>query len=219
MWQGSQHNSCPRTRRGTRWRRTGPRCGCRTSPRPRASRSRPPRAACRARRASARRSPSGCAGWRRDMGYVANVHARSLAGGASRSVGLLVHEIGDPYFAEIASGVLRVGARRGLTVQICHTGRDPQQELEQIRTLIANRVGAIIIAGSGFVDPAPPGRGQGRPGELPPASAAGSRVIGRHHLERRRRAARQPGRGPGRRPAPARPRPPPDRRRRRPRGR
>ncbi|SDX38166.1 transcriptional regulator, LacI family [Saccharopolyspora shandongensis] len=115
------------------------------------------------------------------MGYVANVHARTLAGGASTSVGLLVHEIGDPYFTEIASGVLRVGAQQGLTVQICHTGRDPENELVQVRTLIANRVRAIIIAGSGFVD----ARKQASlKQDLQAFQEAGGRVavIGRHHL-------------------------------------
>src|SRR5687768_16556031 len=71
----------------------------------------------------------------RDLGYVANMHARSLAGGASSSIGLIVHEIGDPYFSEIASGVLGVAAEQGLTVQICHAGRDPENELIQIRAL------------------------------------------------------------------------------------
>ncbi len=117
----------------------------------------------------------------RRLGYVANVHARSLAAGTSRSVGLVVHEIGDPYFAEIASGVLRVGAQEGLTVQICHTGRDPQRELDQIRLLVAQRVGAIIIAGSGFVDPALQAAAKA---DLQAYQAAGGRVavIGRHHL-------------------------------------
>lgn len=117
----------------------------------------------------------------RSMGYVVNVHARTLAGGSSRSVGLVVHEIGDPYFAEIASGVLRVGAREGLTVQICHTGRDPERELDEIRMLIANRVGAIIIAGSGFVDPAKQAAAKA---DLQAFRQAGGRVavIGRHHL-------------------------------------
>lgn len=115
------------------------------------------------------------------LGYVANMHARSLAAGTSRSVGLMVHEIGDPYFAEIASGVLRVGAREGLTVQICHTGRDPRRELEQLRMLMANRVGAIIVAGSGFVEPALQTAAKA---ELRAYIAAGGRVavIGRHHL-------------------------------------
>ncbi|MDZ5622105.1 LacI family DNA-binding transcriptional regulator [Nocardioides bizhenqiangii] len=115
------------------------------------------------------------------MGYVVNVHARSLAAGTSRSVGLVVHEIGDPYFAEIASGVLRVGTREGLTVQICHSGRDPDRELEQIRMLVANRVGAIIIAGSGFVDPALQAAAKR---DLQAYRDQGGRVavIGRHHL-------------------------------------
>lgn len=89
----------------------------------------------------------------RELGYVANVHARSLAGGASASVGLVVHEIGDPYFTEIASGVLGVATGEGLTVQICHAGRDPDNELVQIRTLVVNRVRSIIVAGSGYTDP------------------------------------------------------------------
>jgi LacI family transcriptional regulator len=115
------------------------------------------------------------------MGYIANFHARSLAAGTSRSVGLVVHEIGDPYFAEIASGVLRVGAREGLTVQICHTGRDPERELEQVRMLVANRVGALIIAGSGFVDARLQASAKA---DLQNYRAAGGRVavIGRHQL-------------------------------------
>lgn len=115
------------------------------------------------------------------LGYVANVHARTLAGGATTSVGLVVHEIGDPYFSEIASGVLRVASGQGLTVQIAHTGRDPEVELIQIRTLVANRVGAIIIAGSGYVDPAAQAHARE---ELQAFRDRGGRVavIGRHHL-------------------------------------
>lgn len=115
------------------------------------------------------------------LGYVANLHARTLAGGPTSVVGLVVHEIGDPYFAEIASGVLGVAAAEGLTVQICHSGRDPQAELIQIRTLIANGVGAIIVAGSGFVDGAVRATVTGT---LRSYLDDGGRVavIGRHHL-------------------------------------
>lgn len=116
-----------------------------------------------------------------ELGYVTNMHARSLAGGTTSTIGLVVHEIGDPYFSEIASGVLRVAAEEELTVQICHTGRDPETELRQVRNLVANRVGAILIAGSGFVDPKveAPVRD-----ELERYAASGGRVavIGRHHL-------------------------------------
>jgi LacI family transcriptional regulator len=87
------------------------------------------------------------------LGYVANVHARTLAGGLTSMIGLIVHEIDDPYFSEIASGVVHAATSHQRLVQISHSGRDPEQELRQIRALIASRVDAIIIAGSGYTDP------------------------------------------------------------------
>jgi LacI family transcriptional regulator len=115
------------------------------------------------------------------MGYVANVHARTLAGGATSTVGLIVHEIGDPYFAEIASGVIDVAAQRGLTVQICHSARDPRNELHQIRTLIAHRTDAIVVAGSGYTEPELQADSDAA---LSAFQETGGRVavIGRHHL-------------------------------------
>jgi LacI family transcriptional regulator len=116
-----------------------------------------------------------------ELGYVANVHARSLASGASSSVGLIVHEIGDPYFTEIASGVLGLAAERALAVQICHSGRDPRIELAQIRALVGNRVGSIIVAGSGHTDPSVEADARD---QLAQFQADGGRVamIGRHHV-------------------------------------
>jgi LacI family transcriptional regulator len=116
-----------------------------------------------------------------ELGYIANVHARSLAGVTTTSIGLIVHEIGDPYFSEIASGVLRVANAEGLTVQICHSGRDPDNELVQIRALVAHRVAGIIVAGSGFVDASLQTRSKA---ELLGFERSGGRVavIGRHDL-------------------------------------
>ncbi len=89
-----------------------------------------------------------------EMGYVANVHARTLAGGTTNVVGLVVHEIGDPYFTEIAGGLVDAAEANDLLVQVCHAGRDPGRELKQVRTLVAHRVRAIVLAGSGHADPA-----------------------------------------------------------------
>ena len=116
-----------------------------------------------------------------ELGYVANLHARTLAGGSTSVVGLIVHQIEDPYFAEIASGVIRVAGERGMMVQICHSARDPQNELRQIRTLVANRVRAIIVAGSGYIDS--PVQAQVA-SELAAFQDVGGRiaVIGRHFM-------------------------------------
>lgn len=117
----------------------------------------------------------------RELGYVANLHARTLAGGATSTVGLIVHEIDDPYFSEIASGVVRLAGEQGLMVQICHSGRDPEFELHEIRSLIAHRVGVIIVAGSGYTDPKVQAAAKA---ELARFQEAGGRVavIGRHSV-------------------------------------
>lgn len=85
-----------------------------------------------------------------DLGYVVNEQARSLASGRSNTVGLLVHEIGDPYFSEIASGVMDEAARAGVSVHLANTGRDPASEVEQAKLLISGGVRAVVVAGSGL---------------------------------------------------------------------
>jgi len=116
-----------------------------------------------------------------ELGYVANPYARTLAGGASSTVGLVVHQVDDPYFSEIAGGVIQVADEQNLLVQICHSGRDPDHELRQIRHLIAQRVGIIIVAGSGYSDPRIEGEARA---ELSAYRRTGGRVavIGRHSL-------------------------------------
>ena len=116
-----------------------------------------------------------------NLGYVANVHARQLAGGTTSVIGLIVHEIDDPFFTEIAGGIVRSAREESLMVQVSHSGRDPAQELRQITTLVVQDVDAIIIAGSGYVDPAREARAKD---VLRAYQQRGGRVavIGRHHL-------------------------------------
>jgi LacI family transcriptional regulator len=117
----------------------------------------------------------------RDLGYVANVHARQLAGGTTSVIGLIVHEIDDPYFTEIAGGIVRSALAEDLMVQVSHSGRDPEQELRRITALVAHDVDAVIIAGSGYVDPSQEARAKDM---LRAYQQRGGRVavIGRHHL-------------------------------------
>jgi LacI family transcriptional regulator len=96
-------------------------------------------------------------------------------------VGLVVHQVDDPYFSEIAGGVIQVADEQNLLVQICHSGRDPDHELRQIRNLIAQRVGIIIVAGSGYTDQRIEAEAKA---DLSAFQALGGRVavIGRHSL-------------------------------------
>jgi LacI family transcriptional regulator len=82
------------------------------------------------------------------LGYRANPHAQAIARGASNVVGLVVHDISDPYFSAIADGVMRQCEQRGLVVVMASTRRDPERELEYVATMCAQRARAVIIVGS-----------------------------------------------------------------------
>lgn len=86
------------------------------------------------------------------LGYVPNRNARALARSESDTVGLIVHDVSDPYFGEIARGVLAAAAGEDRLVVICNTYRDPAAEARYIAELRAQRVSAVLLAGSAYVD-------------------------------------------------------------------
>jgi LacI family transcriptional regulator len=88
-----------------------------------------------------------------ELQYVPNAHAQSLARSDRSAVGVIVHDVSDPYFAEITSGLQRVATANGRLVIICNSYRDPQRELEYVELLRAHQVAAIILTGSGYHDP------------------------------------------------------------------
>jgi LacI family transcriptional regulator len=87
-----------------------------------------------------------------DLRYVPNAHAQSLARAQRSAVGVIVHDVSDPYFAEITRGLQRVAIENGRLLVICNSYRDPARELEYVEMLRANQVAAIVLAGSGYHD-------------------------------------------------------------------
>lgn len=83
-----------------------------------------------------------------ELGYTANAHAQAVARGSSNVLGLIVHDVTDPYFAAIADGVMRQCEQAGVVVMLAVTRRDPERELEYVSMLRAQRARAIILAGS-----------------------------------------------------------------------
>lgn len=86
------------------------------------------------------------------LGYVVNASAQALARNTSALVGLVVHDITDPYFSSIAAGVTRVAEEAGLVVVLGTTGRAPDREVELVSTLRAHRARAVVLAGSRTTD-------------------------------------------------------------------
>lgn len=88
------------------------------------------------------------------LGYRPNPHARALATATSMNVGLVIHDVRDAYFATLSGGVITVAERHDLLVSMVCTHRDAARELEYVRRLAAQRVRAIILAGSSLRDSA-----------------------------------------------------------------
>lgn len=88
----------------------------------------------------------------RELRYVRNANAQALAKARSAIVGVIVHDIGDPYFSEILRGVEAAGEGTGQLLLVCDTHRDPERELEYLTLLHAHRASTIVIAGSGHED-------------------------------------------------------------------
>jgi LacI family transcriptional regulator len=87
-----------------------------------------------------------------ELAYTPNAHAQALAGGAQPAVGVICHDVSDPYFVAIAAGVMRVAGAHGLLVMLASTFRDPHKEVEYVSMLRAQRASAILLIGSGFED-------------------------------------------------------------------
>jgi LacI family transcriptional regulator, galactose operon repressor len=88
----------------------------------------------------------------RELRYVSNAPAQALARSTTAVVGLVVHDVGDPYFAAIAAGAMGVAHEHGLLVMLAATFRDPELELDYLARLRAQRARAVVLAGSGFAD-------------------------------------------------------------------
>jgi LacI family transcriptional regulator len=116
-----------------------------------------------------------------DLQYVPNAHAQNLARAGRSVVGVIVHDVSDPYFAEITRGLQRVASAHGQLLVICNSYRDPARELEYVALLRAQRAGALVLAGSGYHDPVFTRRLNAH---LTAFTDGGGRVavIGRHEL-------------------------------------
>ncbi|HVR31334.1 MAG TPA: LacI family DNA-binding transcriptional regulator [Acidimicrobiia bacterium] len=137
-----------------------------------------------------------------ELDYVANPHARALVRAESTAVAVIVHDLADAYFSEIARGALRVAAADDRLVMICDTFRDPRREVAYLNEMRAQRIHAVLVAGGSNRDPeagdgarralAAYRREGGRvavmvPGEGHPAAvpdnAAGGTLAARHLIE------------------------------------
>ncbi|WP_182112185.1 MULTISPECIES: LacI family DNA-binding transcriptional regulator [unclassified Actinotalea] len=79
--------------------------------------------------------------------YSPDANAQAMARGRTTSLGLIVHDIADPYFSSIAAGVGLAAEREGLTMTLASTQHDPAREPAIVELLTRQRARAIVVAG------------------------------------------------------------------------
>jgi LacI family transcriptional regulator len=87
-----------------------------------------------------------------ELGYAAHALARALVTKQSQTIGVIVGDMIDPYFAEIASGVEEFARSAGCLTIICKGDRSPTRERAYLRLLKGHRAGGVVFAGGTYVD-------------------------------------------------------------------
>ncbi len=87
------------------------------------------------------------------LDYVPNALARGLLKSQIPVVAVIVHDITDPYFAEVVRGVEDAASPAGYLVITCSSERDAQRETSYVRLLRSMRAASVIFAASGLDDP------------------------------------------------------------------
>jgi LacI family transcriptional regulator len=80
-----------------------------------------------------------------ELGYIPNALARGLLTGRTRTIGLLVGDITNPYWTAVASGAEEVAHQNGYTVVLGNIGDSEDKEEELIEKMIGNRLDGFLI--------------------------------------------------------------------------
>ncbi|WP_438390196.1 LacI family DNA-binding transcriptional regulator [Caballeronia sp. DA-9] len=87
----------------------------------------------------------------RRMGYRRNGIAADLRRGRPTSIGLVLPDLTNPFFVDIARALETHALQHGYQLILAHAGEDPERETERIRFVMSRQVaGMIVIPCSGY---------------------------------------------------------------------
>ncbi len=79
------------------------------------------------------------------LGYVANAHARNLASGDSRTVGIIVSDIENPFFPEVIKSFETRARQLGYEVILSDTNYDPRRTREVAERMMEHNVRGVAV--------------------------------------------------------------------------
>jgi LacI family transcriptional regulator len=84
----------------------------------------------------------------RDLGYRPSGVARSLRQRATRTLGLIVTDIENPFFPQLVRAVEDAAHDLGYAILLCNAADDPERESEYLDLLVDRWVDGVVIAAS-----------------------------------------------------------------------
>jgi LacI family transcriptional regulator len=81
----------------------------------------------------------------KSLGFVPNGFARHLRSGNSRTLGLIVPDVANPFFTEVARGVEDAASKRDYAVFLCNSDESAMKEDRYINVLIQQQVRGVLI--------------------------------------------------------------------------
>lgn len=81
----------------------------------------------------------------RELGYRPDHIARTLVTGTSRTIGLLIPTISDPYWAEVAESLEQRAADKGFSVLFASGHGNPSRAEQMLDVFISKRVDGVIV--------------------------------------------------------------------------
>jgi LacI family transcriptional regulator len=81
-----------------------------------------------------------------DLDYVPNRDARGLVSQKTSTIGLIVPDVVNPFFAPVVRGAETTARKAGYRVLLCNSEGDLRLEREYIDDLVGHRVDGLIIA-------------------------------------------------------------------------
>lgn len=85
----------------------------------------------------------------RDLNYRPNAIARGLVTKQTSTIGLIIPDIKNPFFPEVAGGIEESAANLGYNVFLCNTNWSQEREEQYINLLSERRVDGLIVAPTG----------------------------------------------------------------------
>lgn len=82
----------------------------------------------------------------RELGYQPNLLARSLAKRQTRSIGVIVPDIANPFWPEVVRGAEDRAHEAGYTLLLSNSDDDPEKEAIYLNLFLAKRVDGVLLA-------------------------------------------------------------------------